>query len=201
MDIGSTIVDESICEEVRILETLTQINSPSKEKFIERMKYYARLNKDAYINTLRYFNLKKCKWKSEHEKLYPNVIAALETLHTKYKLGIIANQSTGLKERLFEYGIGKYFDLIISSAEVGISKPNLEIFELALNEAKCIPSEAIMVGDRIDNDIIPAQLIGMKTIWIRQGYGGLGNINILETKSNFIIDQLDEILDLDLNYK
>ena len=145
--------------------------------------------------------MKKCKWKSEHERLYPNVKAALETLHTKYKLGIIANQSTGLKERLFEYGIGKYFDLIISSAEVGISKPNLEIFELALNEAKCIPSEAIMVGDRIDNDIIPAQLIGMKTIWIKQGYGGLGNINILETKSNFIIDQLDEILDLDLNYK
>ena len=30
-----------------------------------------------------------------------------------------------------------------------------------------------MVGDRLDNDIVPANKIGMKTVWIKQGFGGL----------------------------
>ena len=30
-----------------------------------------------------------------------------------------------------------------------------------------------MIGDRIDNDIAPAKSLGMNTVWIRQGYGGL----------------------------
>lgn len=154
---------------------------------------------DAYKTTLADFSLHKCKWHIEYEKLYPNVKRVLETLHAKYKLGIIANQSNGLRERLSSYGIEQYFDLIICSEEVGISKPSLGIFELALSNAKCIPREAIMVGDRIDNDIIPAQIVGMKTIWIRQGYGGFGNIEILENKPNFIIDEIEELMELDFN--
>jgi beta-phosphoglucomutase-like phosphatase (HAD superfamily) len=149
IDVGSTIVDESICEDIRVHETINQRNSPSKEEFIERMKYNARCNKDAYKTTL------------------------------------------------IDYGIEKYFDLIISSSDVGVSKPSLEIFELALNEASCTPNEAIMVGDRLDNDIIPAQIIGMKTVWIKQGYGSLGNIEKLEIKPDFIVDSLEELLELD----
>ena len=200
LDIGSTIVDESYCEDIRIQETLIQLNSPSKEAFIERMKYNAMLNKDAYKTTLTDYNLNKCKWRLEYEKLYPKVKDVLEILHTKYKLGIIANQSIGLKKRLSNYGITKYFALIISSAEAEISKPSLEIFELALNEAFCTPSEAIMVGDRIDNDIILAQLIGMKTVWIRQGYGGFGSIKVLEKKPDFIVERFEELLEIDFNH-
>lgn len=197
IDVGSTIVDESICEDIRVHETINQRNSPSKEEFIERMKYNARCNKDAYKTTLIDYNLHKCEWRSEYERLYPYVKDVLEQLYRKYKLGIIANQSIGLKERLIDYGIEKYFDLILSSSDVGVSKPSLEIFELALNESSCTPNEAIMVGDRLDNDIIPAQIIGMKTVWIKQGYGSLGNIEKLEIKPDFIVDSLEELLELD----
>jgi len=41
----------------------------------------------------------------------------------------------------------------------------------------CRPINAIMVGDRLDNDIIPAQHIGMTTILVRQGWGGKSIIN------------------------
>lgn len=37
--------------------------------------------------------------------------------------------------------------------------------------AKCKPENAVMIGDRIDNDIVPAKQLGMKTIWIKQGFG------------------------------
>ncbi len=48
-------------------------------------------------------------------------------------------------------------------------KPDVRIFRFALKKGKCKPSEAIMVGDRIDNDIIPAKKLGMKTIRARKG--------------------------------
>lgn len=40
-----------------------------------------------------------------------------------------------------KYGIRQYFDIIISSAEVGIAKPDLEIFKMALDKSGCIPEE------------------------------------------------------------
>lgn len=60
-----------------------------------------------------------------------------------------------------------------SLAEEGISKPDLRIFQLALEKAQCNSEEVIMIGDRIDNDIIPAKKIGMYTIWVKQGMGRL----------------------------
>ena len=89
--------------------------------------------------------------------------------------------------------------MIIDSYEVGISKPNLEIFKLALSEAKCLPIEAVMIGDRIDNDIIPALSLGMKTIWIKQSFGGLGDISLLNLKPDFIIDRIEDILSLNID--
>ncbi|RKJ18050.1 HAD family hydrolase [bacterium D16-50] len=70
------------------------------------------------------------------------------------KAGIIANQSLGSEERLKKFGIWKYIDILVASAEEGIAKPDKRIFETALTRAGCKPEEAAMVGDRLDNDII-----------------------------------------------
>ena len=77
------------------------------------MKYYARRNQDPYKCSINDFNLHKVNWHSEYEKLYPNVIPTLEALLKKYKLGIIANQPRGLIERLINYKIRDYFEVII----------------------------------------------------------------------------------------
>ena len=52
-------------------------------------------------------------------------------------------------------------------------KPDPRLFHLSLNRAGCPADEALMVGDRLDNDIAPAKAVGMQTVWIRQGFGGL----------------------------
>ena len=70
------------------------------------------------------------------EKLYPESQEVLQSLHGRYKLGIIANQSEGTEERLVQFGIREYFDVIVSSAEEGVSKPDKRIFELALQRAE-----------------------------------------------------------------
>ena len=53
-------------------------------------------------------------------------------------------------------------------------KPDVRLFEAAIRDAGCRPCEAVMVGDRLDNDICSAKSLGMGTVWIKQGLGALG---------------------------
>ena len=57
-----------------------------------------------------------------------------------------------------------FVSLCLSSAELGLKKPDPEIFQLALSQSGCEPEQAVMIGDRLDNDIRPARLQGWKTI-------------------------------------
>lgn len=99
-------------------------------------------------------------------------------------------------ERLEKIGLLKYIDLVIASAEEGVAKPDLRIFEIALNRANCKPYEAVMIGDRLDNDIASANKIGMKTVWIKQGYGKYVVPNSQEEYPDFTVNCLSEILEL-----
>ena len=85
------------------------------------------------------------------------------------QLGVIANQSLGTEERLITYGLRRYFSCCLTSAEVGIAKPDDRIFRLAQEMAQCSGDELMMVGDRLDNDIRPARQLGWATIRVRKG--------------------------------
>ena len=85
-----------------------------------------------------------------------------------YKIGIIENQSLGSEERLRKFGLWEYIDVLAASAKEGVSKPDIRLLEIALEKAGCSAKEAAMVGNRRDNDIVPANQLGMYTIWIRQ---------------------------------
>ena len=100
---------------------------------------------------------------SELDSPYPQAKPLLERLHKTYQLGVIANQSVGAQERMESYGLMRYFEFLINSAVVGFSKPDLRIFQLALEKANCQPHEAVMIGDRPDNDVYPAKRFGMRT--------------------------------------
>ena len=120
----------------------------------------------------------------------------LEKLARKYKLGIIANQTAGTKNRLDKWGIGKYFDVVVASAEAGYAKPDLQIFELALEQSGCMAKNAAMIGDRLDNDIVPAKKLGMKTIWARQEFAKHQKINDKSAQPDYTVDNLNELLEI-----
>ena len=132
------------------------------------------------------------------EKLYETAYSVVSGLYGRYKLGIIANQSLGTQERIDKWGIGKYFDVVMASAEAGCAKPDMRIFKMALQKAKCEPNEAVMVGDRLDNDIIPAKKLGMKTVWVRQGYAIYQSIDDESKRPDYIIDTIGELIGLKL---
>ena len=139
------------------------------------------------------YGVKVPAWRHDLEVLYPDTNELLQRLSQKYKIGIIANQDFGTEQRLTDFNVHQYINLVIASAEEGVAKPDLRIFQIALARADCKPEEAIMVGDRIDNDIIPANKIGMKTVWIKQGFGSYAEPKTVEEQPNYIVNNLAEI--------
>lgn len=193
-DLGSTLIDESECQEYRTQQLLKQPNAPKRELLEYRMKELASQNQLPYKDAAKEFGLETVKWPKHLEKLYEDVPELLAQLKYKYNLGIIANQNMGTEQRLIKYGIRQYFDIIISSAEVGMCKPNLEIFKMALEKSGCLSTETYMIGDRLDNDIEPAAQIGMHTIWVKQGSFAYGNLNLIKHQPEYIVNNIADIL-------
>lgn len=133
---------------------------------------------------------------SEWDTPYPETDEVLGQLYRTYKLGIIANQNAGSELRLKQYGLRKYFEVIVASAEAGVKKPNPRIFTLALEKANCEPEKAAMIGDRLDNDIFPANVLGFTTVRILQGYGRLQVPKSSEYEPNFTVNTLMQLLNI-----
>lgn len=194
-DIGSTIVDETECYKSRIDE-ITRTNNIDKAAFCKKVRECAKTNAYAIKAAAGYYNVHVPKWNSDLECLYPDAENVLQILSQKYKLGVIANQTVGTAVRLENRGIKKYFDVIVASAEAGYAKPDLEIFNIAIHESGCNPNEAVMIGDRLDNDILPAKSLGMSTVWIKQGFAVYQSVKAQEEKPDFEVDSLTQLLRL-----
>jgi HAD superfamily hydrolase (TIGR01549 family) len=100
-----------------------------------------------------------------YHNLIPGMEEALETLSREFRLGILANQLRESIDVLAALGLKRHFPVLAVSELIDLKKPEPEMFAWALREAGCAPEEAIMVGDRIDNDVVPARRTGMWSIW------------------------------------
>ena len=194
-DIGSTLVDESAVYENRIKE-ITQGNNIDRNEFVAKVIERAQTSPKPIVSAAEDYGVKVPAWRHDLEVLYPDTKEVLQRLSQKYKIGIIANQDFGTEQRLTDFNVHQYINLVIASAEEGVAKPDLRIFQIALARADCKPEEAIMVGDRIDNDIIPANKIGMTTVWIKHGFGGYAELKEIEEHPDYTINNLNDLLNL-----
>ncbi|HXG07249.1 MAG TPA: HAD family hydrolase, partial [Nitrososphaera sp.] len=113
---------------------------------------------------------------------------------SKYcEMGIIANQSEDICELLEESGLDRFFKVKVISSLVKLKKPDLAIFDLALREAGRQPHECIMVGDRLDTDICPANTIGMTTIRTTNSLFSLQTPSKECEKATFTVARLSQI--------
>ena len=196
-DLGATLVDESDVYKSRCEFAIKQLNITSEE-FMNKVYEEAKISPTPIRTAAEAYGVALPEWDNSLEKLYEEVPDIIKGLYGKYKLGIITNQSLGTQERIDNWGIGKYFDVVMASAEAGCAKPDMRIFKMALQKAKCEPNEAVMVGDRLDNDIIPAKKLGMKTVWVRQGYAIYQSIDDESKRPDYIIDTIGELIGLKL---
>ena len=111
-----------------------------------------------------------------------------------YKTAVIANgDSVDARNIIASCGLEDYFDAIVISEEVGIEKPAREIFKVALEEIKVKAENAIMVGNRIDADIVGANRIGMRSVWFKWNDRYKETIGSEEEKPDFVIRSLFEL--------
>jgi putative hydrolase of the HAD superfamily len=98
----------------------------------------------------------------------PNIKRILKSLNNKYHLAIISNAMSNVpKEAVKNFGLEKFFDTIVISRDIGIRKPDPEIFRFTLSNLGLESNQVVHVGDSPDHDVKGARNAGMKAIWIQ----------------------------------
>ncbi|MEO1194059.1 MAG: HAD family hydrolase, partial [Pseudomonadota bacterium] len=204
-DLGNTLIDETRAHgqrNARLSQILSQERNDvsvadielamrqSSEEFAPRL--IVRALEILAGRAFPYENLlKQVGYDKSYERPYCGVDTLLRIISQKYMIGIIANQSAGTAERIKSYGLSSFISLCLSSAEEGLSKPDPAMFELALTRAGCSPEDAVMVGDRIDNDIAPARRAGWRTVRVLQGYGQYQKPRTQEETADYTVQSVN----------
>ena len=99
---------------------------------------------------------------------YADALPCLARLRSRGLLvGAVGNTPADTEDLLREH-----VDIVRSSGRWGVEKPAPEFFERMIAEAECEPREVVYVGDRVDNDVVPAVHAGLVAIHIRRGPWG-----------------------------
>jgi HAD superfamily hydrolase (TIGR01509 family) len=108
--------------------------------------------------------------------LYPDAVPTVERLRTAGFLVVVAgNQPMAGEQALAEAGVTA--DLLISSDRLGAAKPDPRFFSEVAATVELDPSKMVSVGDRVDNDVLPALEAGMAAIHLRRGPWGIAHID------------------------
>jgi putative hydrolase of the HAD superfamily len=125
---------------------------------------------------------------SSRWRAYDDVRPALVRLKEQrgLKLGVISNWDSRLETLLEGLDLAPMFDSIISSATVGLHKPDPRIFEMACDSLGVVPPEAVHVGDHHYSDIVGASAVGMTAVLIDRfgdtsGETSISTLDELET--------------------
>ena len=110
----------------------------------------------------------------EVDDFYPDAIPCLRALREAgYQVGLAGNQPIEAEAALTELELP--VDFVASSAGWGIEKPSPEFFARTIEAAGVPANQIAYVGDRLDNDVIPAAAAGMAAIFVRRGPWGLAH--------------------------
>lgn len=101
-------------------------------------------------------------------QFFPCVKDVLEGLSSKYKVALISNTMSDQPRLLLEEaGLDRYFDAIYCSRDLGVRKPNPEIFDIVLTELGVHPLNTVHVGDSVEADMYGARDSRITGVWIK----------------------------------
>jgi HAD superfamily hydrolase (TIGR01662 family) len=108
----------------------------------------------------------------ELRDLYPDAVPCLEEMRALgLRVGIAGNQTETLERWARDSALPA--DVITSSASLGVRKPDPRFFEEIVQLADASdPGEVVYVGDRVDNDVLPARAAGLVAVHLRRGPWG-----------------------------
>lgn len=127
-------------------------------------------------------------------KPWPDTVAALRQLKTHFRLAILSNVDDDLFARTRPQ-LGVDFDEVITAQQAQAYKPSLKLFELALGRINAPAHRVLHVGQSIYHDIIPAQSLGLATVWVSRPSArpGIGAVIAAEAKPDLTVSSLAEL--------
>ncbi len=127
-------------------------------------------------------------------KPWPDTVAALRQLKSRFRLAILSNVNDDLFA-LTRPQLEIDFDEVITAQQAQAYKPSLKIFELALSRIKAPAHRILHVGQSIYHDVIPAQALGLATVWVNRPSArpGVGAVKAAEAKPDLTVTSLAEL--------
>jgi FMN phosphatase YigB (HAD superfamily) len=108
-------------------------------------------------------------WSMSAEDLYGDAVPTLHALRAKgYRLAVFANQPAGVEGFMASLPV----DQVATSERWGVSKPDPRFFERVADALGVPAADIAYVGDRVDNDVVPAKQAGMLAVHLRRGPWG-----------------------------
>lgn len=127
-------------------------------------------------------------------KPWPDTVAALQQLRSRFRLAILSNVDDDLFARTRPQ-LGVDFDEVITAQQAQAYKPSLRIFELALSRINAPAHRVLHVGQSIYHDVIPAQALGLATVWVNRPSArpGVGAVKAAQAKPDLTVSSLAEL--------
>ena len=195
-DFGGTLDTNGIHWSEKFLEVYTYLQIPVTREQLTKAYIYAERNMNSVIKRTDYFtttlrtkinfqlryltsndifslSMSKSYAEQIYEVCYSDVIKNIEQtqiilryLKPKFMLGVVSNYYGNLETVLKDLSIKDFFNVIIDSKIVSVTKPDPEIFQFAIEKLNISPEQTVVIGDSYDRDIEPAKKIGCKTVWL-----------------------------------
>jgi 2-haloacid dehalogenase len=125
---------------------------------------------------------------------WPDTVEALRQLKTRFRLAIVSNVDDDLfaaTRPLLQVD----FDEVITAQQAQAYKPSLKVFELALSRVKAPAYRVLHIGQSIYHDVIPAQALGLATVWVNRPSvrSGIGAVKAAAAKPDLEVTSLAEL--------
>jgi len=134
-----------------------------------------------------------------HWRPWPDTVRALKRLGARYRLAIISNIDDDLFAKTHPH-LQTDFQSVTTAQQARCYKPALEIFRMALGKAGVAPAGVLHIGQSIYHDVLPAQSIGLATVWVNRPSprSGVGAVRKAEGKPHLEVPNIETLADLAL---
>jgi 2-haloacid dehalogenase len=127
-------------------------------------------------------------------KPWPDTVTALRQLKTRFRLAILSN----IDDDLFagtRPQLEVAFDEIVTAQQAQAYKPSVKLFELALSRINAPAHRVLHIGQSIYHDVIPAQALGLATVWVNRPSArpGVGAVISADARPDMTVTSLEEL--------
>jgi len=128
---------------------------------------------------------------------WPDTVSALQQLKTRYRMAILSNVDDDLFAATRPQ-LEVEFDEVITAQQAQAYKPSLKLFEQALSRIQSPAHRVLHVGQSIYHDVIPAQTLGVATVWVNRlsARPGVGAVKAAGAKPDLTVRTLAELATL-----